>query len=72
MLALAEILGLIILNALIHTAFTRCNRTRRGAKSLKRTAQARVAFHYPQHPSPASAFFAPEAAGHVRPAGIDW
>ena len=73
MLALAEILGLILLNALIHTAVTRWKRTRRGTTS-KRTVQQRTAFHYPQHPSPAAALFnaAPEHGAHVRPAGIDW
>jgi len=65
MLALAEILALIILNALIHTAFTRWKRTRRGHRT-RRPAKARVAMHYPLHPSPA-----PEHA-HIRAAGIDW
>jgi len=64
MLALAEILALIVLNALIHTAFTRWKRTRRGTRA-RRPAQAR-AMHYPLHPSPA-----PEHL-HIRPAGIEW
>ena len=74
MLVLAEILGLIILNALIHTAFTRWKITRRTARS-KSPAKLRVATHNPQHPSPSvSAFFeaAPEHGAHIRPAGIDW
>ena len=75
MLALAEILGLIILNALIHTAFTRWKIARR-ATGLKRPAKARVATHYPLHPSPVASALcfdvAPEHAAHVRPAGIDW
>lgn len=75
MLALAEILGLIILNALIHTAFTRWKIARR-ATGLKRAAKARVSTHYPQHPSPVASALcfdgAPEHATYIRPAGIDW
>ena len=74
MLALAEILGLIILNALLHTAFMRWKNARRTIRSRRR-APVRTAAHYPQHPSPVAAFqfeAAPEHAAHVRPAGIDW
>ena len=75
MLALAEILGLIILNALIHAAFTRWKRTRRTARS-GRPAKVRVATPYPLHPSPVASALcfdvAPEHAVHIRPAGIDW
>jgi hypothetical protein len=74
MLALAEILGLLILNALLHTAFTRWKRARRSGGT--RRVRARIATHYPMHPSPvvdALAFHgAPEHAAHIRPAGIDW
>ena len=75
MLALAEILALIVLNALIHTAFTRWKITRRGSRS-KRPTTARVATHYPLHPSPVASALRfealPEHAAHVRPAGLDW
>ena len=75
MLALAEILGLLILNALIHAAFTRWKIARR-ATGLKRPARARVATHYPLHPSPVASALrfdgAPEHAAHIRPAGVDW
>jgi hypothetical protein len=75
MLALAEILALIVLNALIYAAFTRWKRVRRSARS-RRPAKAHVATHYPLHPSPAMIAFqsdaAPEPAAFVRPAGIDW
>ncbi len=75
MLALAEIIGLIILNALLHAAFTRWKLARR-SRSPKRSAGLRPSAHYPLHPSPlagALAFdAAPEQAALVRPAGIDW
>ena len=74
MLALAEILGLIILNALVQSAFTRWKIARRRSPSPRR-AKVRIASHYPLHPSPAmggTLSFAPEHAAHVRPAGIDW
>jgi|AraplaMF_Col_mMF_1032025.scaffolds.fasta_scaffold00022_154 hypothetical protein len=75
MLALAEILGLIILNALIHTAFTRWKIARRTA-APKRTSKVRIATHYPLHPSPVASALsfdgAPEHAAHIRPAGLDW
>ncbi len=69
MLALAEILGLTILNALLHAAFTRWKLARR-ATGPKRPARLRLAAHYPLHPSPVAG--APEHAAHIRPAGIDW
>jgi len=62
MLALAEILALIILNALIQAAFARWKIARR-VSGPKRRAKAPIAFHYPLHPSPAA---------HIRPAGVDW
>jgi hypothetical protein len=75
MLALAEILGLIILNALLHAAFARWKRARR-TTGLKRPAKARIATHYPLHPSPMASALAfdatPEPAAYIRPAGIDW
>ncbi len=73
MLALAEILGLIVLNAMFHAAFTRWKMSRRATRS-KRRAPARTHTQYPHHPSPAVAFFdaVPEHAVQVRPAGIDW
>jgi hypothetical protein len=81
MLALAEILGLIVLNALVHAAFTRWKVARR-ATGLKRSAKMRISTHYPLHPSPAAssalhfdgapAECAPGHAAHIRPAGIDW
>ena len=75
MLALAEILGLVILNALIHTAFTRWKIARRAA-GPKRYAKARISIQYPLHPSPVASALrfegAPEHAAHIRPAGIDW
>jgi hypothetical protein len=76
MLALAEILALVLLNALIYAAFTRWKVTRRTARSRRRPAKARLSTHYPMHPSPAMHAFeceaAPEPATLVRPAGIDW
>lgn len=75
MLALAEILALLILNALIQAAFARWKIARRTARS-RRPAKARVVTHYPLHPSPAASALsfevAPEHAAHIRPAGIDW
>jgi hypothetical protein len=74
MLALAEILALVILNALIHTAFTRWKKTRRTSRAHGRSTQPaklRIVTHYPLHPSPVFNA-APEHAAHVRPAGIDW
>jgi len=75
MLALAEILGLVILNALIHTAFTRWKLARRTSPA-KRRAKVRISTHYPLHPSPVAGALsfegAPEHAALVRPAGIDW
>ena len=75
MLALAEILGLVILNALIHTAFTRWKIARR-ATGLKRPAKVRIFTHYPLHPGPVASALrfdgAPEHAAHIRPTGIDW
>jgi hypothetical protein len=75
MLALAEILGLVILNALIHTAFTRWKLARR-ASPAKRYSKVRISTHYPLHPSPAAGGLsfegASEHAAPVHPAGIDW
>jgi hypothetical protein len=75
MLALAEILGLVILNALIHTAFTRWKLARRTSPA-KRREKVRISTHYPLHPSPVASALsfegAPEHAALVRPAGIDW
>jgi hypothetical protein len=75
MLALAEILGLVILNALIHTAFTRWRLARR-TTGPKRTSKVRISTHYPLYPSPVASALrfegAPEHAALVRPAGIDW
>ncbi len=75
MLALAEILALILLNALIQAAFARWKISRRTARS-KSPAKVRVATHYPLHPSPTFTAFgfdaAPEHAVTIRPAGIDW
>jgi len=75
MLALAEILVLVILNALIHAAFTRWKIARR-ATGAKPRAKVRVVTPYPLHPSPSFSALrldaAPEHAAHIRPAGIDW
>ena len=75
MLALAEILGLLILNALFHAAFLRWRIARRST-APKRRAKVRVATSYPLHPSPVASALrfdgAPEHATLVRPAGIDW
>jgi hypothetical protein len=73
MLALAEILALIVLNALIQAAFARWKIARR-VSPQRRRYKAPVAFHYPLHPSPTFNVFegAPEPAAHIRPAGIDW
>jgi hypothetical protein len=75
MLALAEILGLIILNVALHAAFTRWKSTRRTSRIAVRR-NARPALHYPLHPSPSFTAIrcdaVPEHAAHVRPAGIDW
>jgi hypothetical protein len=72
MLALAEILALIVLNALIQAAFARWKIARR-VSPRRRLLKAPVAF-YPLHPSPTfNAFDAgAEHATHIRPAGIDW
>jgi hypothetical protein len=76
MLALAEILGLLILNAMIHAAFARWKLARRAGSRSKRTAKVRVVTHYPLHPSPVASALrfegAPEHAAHIRPAGVDW
>ena len=77
MLALAEILALIVLNALAQAAFARWKMTRRaGRPGRPAAATTRVAYHYPLHPSPAGNTFrfeaAPEAAAQIRPAGMDW
>jgi hypothetical protein len=78
MLALAEILALIVLNALAQAAFARWKTTRRAGRQGRRptAAAARVSFHYPLHPSPAGTALRfeamPETAAHVRPAGMDW
>jgi len=75
MLALAEILALVILNALLHAAFTRWRIARRTGRPQRR-AKVRIAPHYPLHPSPTLAVAqceaAPEHAAQIRPAGIDW
>lgn len=75
MLALAEILALVILNALIQAAFARWKIARRTTRS-RRPARVRMVAHYPLHPSPAAPALrcdaAPEHAAHIRPAGIDW
>jgi hypothetical protein len=73
MLALAEILALIVLNALIQAAFARWKIARR-LNPQRRRRKAPIAFHYPLHPSPAFNAFdaAPEHAALIRPAGIDW
>jgi hypothetical protein len=75
MLALAEILALILLNALSQAGFARWKLGRR-VSHPRRPAKAPVAIHYPLHPSPAapaiSFYAAPEHAAHIRPAGIDW
>jgi hypothetical protein len=75
MLALAEILGLVILNALIHTAFTRWKLARRTSPA-KRYSKVRISTHYPLHPSPVASALsfegATEHAAPGRPAGIDW
>ncbi|MDQ7249727.1 hypothetical protein [Dongia sedimenti] len=75
MLALAEILALLILNALVQAAFARWKIARRTTRS-RRPAKARVVTPYPLHPSPTFNAFpndaAPEHAAHIRPAGIDW
>ena len=75
MLALAEILALIILNALVHAAFTRWKLARR-ATGPKRPAKVRIATQYPLHPSPVASTYsfngAPEHAALARPTGIDW
>ena len=75
MLALAEILGLVILNALVHTTFTRWKLACR-TRPAPRREKVRVSTHYPLHPSPVASALrfegAPEHAALVRPAGIDW
>ena len=78
MLALAEILGLLILNAMIHAAFLRWKAARRTTGRAKRQAKAPVVTHYPSHPSPVAIFDSAPSdhalghAAHIRPAGIDW
>jgi len=80
MLALAEILGLLILNALLHAAFVRWKSARRTA-SPKRRTKAPAVTPYPLHPSPVANAFRFDGepaepalghAAHIRPAGIDW
>jgi hypothetical protein len=73
MIALAEILGLILLNAFCLAAFRQWRAARRGGIG-ERAARQRAA-PYPFHPSPDAGFrldAAPEGGAHVRPAGIDW
>lgn len=73
MLVLAEILALILLNALVFKAFARWKIARRTSRSRRRT-RTRTAAHYPHHPSPAIFQIdpAPEPTAFVRPAGLDW
>jgi hypothetical protein len=75
MLVLAEILALILLNALVQAAFARWKIARRVSRP-RRAATVRVATHYPLHPSPTFNAFrldaAPEHAAHIRPIGMDW
>jgi hypothetical protein len=75
MLALAEILALVILNAVIHAAFARWKFARRVSRP-RCAAKVPLAAPYPLHPSPVASAFrfeaAPEHAAHIRPAGIDW
>jgi hypothetical protein len=66
MLALAEVLALVILNALVQSAFARWKLARRTA-GPKRPNPQRLATHYPLHPSPAawSATAPPRASADI-------
>jgi len=69
MLDLAIVLGLVVLNALAHSAYVR----RRNAPKTRRIPAIgqRRNLAYPIHPSPGFAD-APERAAAVRPIGVDW
>ena len=69
MLDLAIVLGLVVLNALAHSAYVRW----RNAPKTRHVepAAARRNLVYPTHPSPGFAEV-PEHAVAVRPVGIDW
>jgi hypothetical protein len=75
MLALAEILALIVLNALVQAAFARWKIARRVSRPKYRS-KVPAALQYPLHPSPAAVALrfdaAPEHAAHIRPIGMDW
>ena len=68
MLDLAIVLALVVLNALVQSAYVRWRRTPKQRRA--RVAQRR-AISYPSHPSPGWADL-PEHAVAIRPVGIDW
>lgn len=68
MLDLALVLGLVVLNALVHAAYVRW---RKAPKPRRAKRMQRRTFSYPTHPSPGFAEV-PEHAVAVRPVGIDW
>ena len=68
MLDLAIVLGLVVLNALAHSAYIRWRKapkTRRSSRAMQQSALV-----YPTHPSPG--FVAPPEHAAIRPVGIDW
>jgi hypothetical protein len=75
MLALAEILALVILNALVQSAFARWKLARRSAMPKRpapqRLATRRLATHYRLHPSPTAWTAAPAPEAPRASAGID-
>ena len=68
MLDLAIVLALVVLNAVLHSAYIRWRRAPKARRT--RTTQRRV-LSYPTHPSP-SLLDVPEHAVAARPIGVDW
>lgn len=68
MLDLTIVLALVVLNALIQSAYVRW---RRAPKARHARVTQRRALSYPTHPSP-SLMDVPEHAVAIRPIGIDW
>ena len=69
MLDLAIVLGLIVLNALVHSAYVRWRNAPKTRRVPGRVGRRNLA--YPIHPSPGFTDM-PEHAIAVRPAGMDW
>jgi len=68
MLDLAIVLALVVLNAVLQSAYVRW---RKAPKARRVRVTQRRALAYPIHPSP-SLLDVPEHAIAVRPIGVDW